>query len=42
MRFFLGLVVLATLVWLVPARDGKTCHYNVNLSPRLVCTEPGR
>ena len=43
MRIVLSLIALAALVWLLSATHGKeNCHYNVNLSPRLVCTESSR
>jgi hypothetical protein len=35
----LGLIVLAALAWFLSETHGKNCHYNVNLSPRMVCTE---
>ena len=36
----LYLIALAALAWFLSATHGKeNCHYNVNLSPRLVCTE---
>ena len=36
----LYLIVLAALAWFLSAMHGKeNCHYNVNFSPRLVCTE---
>jgi len=36
----LYLIVLAALAWFLSATHGKeNCHYNVNFSPRLVCTE---
>ena len=36
------LIALAALAWFLSATHGKDCHYNVNLNPRLVCTEPSR
>ena len=35
-----SLIVIVAVAWLLSATHGKeNCHYNVNLSPRLVCTE---
>ena len=38
-RIVLCLIALAALVWFLSNTHGKNCHYNVNLSPRMVCTE---
>ena len=40
MRIVFALIAFAALAWLLSATHGQeNCHYNVNLNPRLVCTE---
>jgi hypothetical protein len=34
--------LLALVVYLLVTTHGKSCHYNVHFSKRLVCTDDGR